>query len=319
MALELLQKASTPPLQITEITELEEPKITDEEIYDIIKTYEIVLPRVPKLSREEEQDLFQQLEENPDGDSAREKLIDSNLKLVAHFARIIKNSNYCGILGFGDLFGEGYFGLLRAIEGFDWRLGYKFSTYAAWWIKQSIFRAIDNYSRVIRFPVHIQQKMRTYLRVQISLAQELGRVPSPKDIAERMNLSVARVEYLNQLVTLRYTFSLDKPLNEGNPESNTILQVTPIKTEGEEEIHPGFNNLRRDTILKVLNDHLTSKEKQVIILRFGLNDAGKPQTLEEVGKIYNLTRERIRQIEAKALRKLRYSPIAIKSLKDFVR
>ena len=93
MALELLQKASTPPLQITEITELEEPKITDEEIDDIIKTYEIVLPRVPKLSREEEQDLFQQLEENPDGDSAREKLIDSNLKLVAHFARIIKNSN----------------------------------------------------------------------------------------------------------------------------------------------------------------------------------------------------------------------------------
>ncbi len=301
MALELLQKASTSPLQITEITESEEPKITDEEIDDIIKTYEIVLPRVPKLSREEEQDLFQQLEENPDGDSAREKLIDSNLKLVAHFARIIKNSNYCGILGFGDLFGEGYFGLLRAIEGFDWRLGYKFSTYATWGINQAILRAIKKNGFTIRVPVYIHNKLSKFLRVQSELSQELGREPSFDEVAEKMEISLSEALKLQAALTSKVLFSLNAPLKNGDSQSRCLIDTIVIPSEKDD--NDGDLRVLNYTINKIL-DKLTPRECRVIIMRFGLNGE-RPHTLEEVGKEFNVTRERIRQIQAKAIRKLR--------------
>ncbi len=152
-----------------------------------------MLPPTPLLSREEEQDLFQQLEKHPDDDSTRNKIIESNLRLVLHIAWLKKKKLPTGILDVDDLFGEGYFGLLRAIEYFDWRRNIRFSTYAFWWINQTIFRAIENYGNVVRIPIYVQKTMRYYRKTESTLSQELGRFPSTKEIAERMELSAARL------------------------------------------------------------------------------------------------------------------------------
>ena len=294
---------------------------TEQEAEALIERYGIALPPTPLLFREEEQDLFQQLEENPDGDSAREKIIESNLRLVLHIAWRKKKKLPTGILGADDLFGYGYFGLLRAIEHFDWRRNTKFSTCAFWWINQSISRAIEDYANVIRIPVHVHNIMRHYRKTENVLSQELGRSPSSEDIAERMELPVARVEYIKQLLSLRIRISLDEPLNENDdPESNASLKLASMKAGREDDINPGFRAFMREAVLNAVNRcvSLSLKEKEVILLRYGLDEIGRPHTLEEIGKKFNVTRERIRQIQGRVISKLRADPNFEKSVKDFV-
>lgn len=281
----------------------------------------IILPLIPRLSKEQEQDLFQQLEENPDGDSAREKIIESNLRLVLYVAWLKKRRMPAGgILEVDDLFMEGYFGLLKAIEHFDWRLNYRFSSHAFGWINQKICRAIENQNNVIRIPAHVHQTMRRYRKVESTLSQELKRFPSLEEIAERMELPVSRVEYIKQLLSMRIRFSLDETDDDENPESNKHLKLASMKAGRDDDSNLGFRSLMKEAVLKAIDEckALSQKEKEIILLRFGLGETGRPQTLQEVGDRFFVCRERIRQIEVRAISKLRADLNFAKSVKDFI-
>ena len=271
---------------------------------DPVRMYLKEIGKVPLLSADEEVELAKRMEE---GDAeAKKKLTEANLRLVVSIAK-----KYVGRgMPFLDLIQEGNMGLMKAVDKFDYTKGYKFSTYATWWIRQAITRGIADTGRTIRVPVHMVETINKTLRMTRTLLQELGREPTPEEVAERLNVSVSRVREV--LKISRDPVSLDTPIGE---EDDSHLGDF---IEDDSALSPAdsaaFSMLRAE--LATALESLTDRERQVVKLRFGLED-GRARTLEEVGKEFNVTRERIRQIEAKALRKLRH-PSRSKRLKDFL-
>ncbi len=271
---------------------------------DPVRMYLKEIGKVPLLSAEEEQELAERI---ANGDEeAKKKLAEANLRLVVSIA---KRYNGRGLL-FLDLIQEGNIGLLKAVDKFDYNKGFKFSTYATWWIRQAITRAIADQSRTIRIPVHMVETINKLIRVQRNLLQELGREPQPEEVAKAMDLPVERVREI--LKVAQEPVSLETPIGE---EDDSHLgdfiqdENMPVPADA-----AAFTLLKEE--LSAVLDTLTERERKVLTLRFGLVD-GHARTLEEVGKEFDVTRERIRQIEAKALRKLRH-PSRSKRLKDFM-
>ena len=271
---------------------------------DPIRMYLKEIGNVPLLSTEEEVALAQRVEAGDE--SAKKQLIEANLRLVVSIAK-----KYVGRgMPFLDLIQEGNMGLMKAVDKFDYSKGFKFSTYATWWIRQAITRGIADTGRTIRVPVHMVETINKTLRMTRTLLQELGREPTPEEVAERLGVPVARVREV--LKISRDPVSLDTPIGE---EDDSHLGDF---IEDDSALSPAdsaaFSMLREE--LSTALESLTDRERQVVQLRFGLID-GRARTLEEVGKEFNVTRERIRQIEAKALRKLRH-PSRSKRLRDFL-
>jgi len=271
---------------------------------DPVRMYLKEIGKVALLSTEEEVELAKRI---CDGDDvAKDKLVEANLRLVVSIAK-----KYVGRgMAFLDLIQEGNLGLIKAAEKFDYTKGYKFSTYATWWIRQSITRSIADQARTIRIPVHMVETINRLVRTSRQLLQELGREPLPEEIGERLDISVERVQEI--LKISQEPVSLESPIGEEEDSHlGDFLQDDKIATPTEAA---SYMLLREQ--LKEVMDSLTDREKQVLTLRFGLID-GRARTLEEVGKQFQVTRERIRQIEAKALRKLRH-PSRSKKLKDYL-
>jgi RNA polymerase primary sigma factor len=259
---------------------------------------------VPLLSADEEVELAKRVQE---GDArAKKRLSEANLRLVVSIAKRFVGR---GML-FLDLIQEGSLGLMKAVEKFDYQRGFKFSTYATWWIRQAITRAIADQARTIRIPVHMVETINQLTRVQRTLLQELGREPTPAEIAEKMGISEDKVCEIQRIA--QDPVSLETPI--GEEEDSHLGDFI----EDEKTMTPSESvtfTMLKEQLLSVL-DTLTPREEKVLRLRYGIDD-GKPRTLEEVGKEFDVTRERIRQIEAKALRKLRH-PSRSKKLKDFM-
>lgn len=273
-------------------------------IDDPVRMYLKEIGKVPLLSADEEVELAQRME---NGDiEAKKKLAEANLRLVVSIAK-----RYVGRgMLFLDLIQEGNLGLIKAVEKFDYKKGYKFSTYATWWIRQAITRAIADQARTIRIPVHMVETINKYVRVQRQLLQELGREPQPEEIAKQMNMPVDRVREI-QKISLE-PVSLETPIGEEEDSHlGDFIQDDNVPVPAEAAAF----TLLREQLDEVLGT-LTEREQKVLKLRFGLED-GRARTLEEVGKEFKVTRERIRQIEAKALRKLRH-PSRSRKLKDYL-
>ena len=271
---------------------------------DPVRMYLKEIGRIPLLSSEEEIELAKRMEEGDE--EAKKKLSEANLRLTVSIAK-----RYSGRgMQFLDLIEEGNLGLIKAVEKFDYRKGYKFSTYATWWIRQSITRAIADQARTIRIPVHMVETMNRVNRTSRRLLQEYGREPTPEEIAEAMNLPVERVLEISKIS--QEPVSLETPIGEEEDSHlGDFIQDEHIPVPADEAAH----TLLREQLEKVM-DTLSEREQKVLALRFGLED-GKPHTLEEVGREFQVTRERIRQIEAKALRKLRH-PTRSRKLRDFL-
>ncbi|AAO36514.1 RNA polymerase sigma factor rpoD [Clostridium tetani E88] len=273
-------------------------------IDDPVRMYLKEIGKVPLLTSEEEVDLAQRIEAGEL--KARKKLAEANLRLVVSIAK-----RYVGRgMLFLDLIQEGNLGLIKAVEKFDYRKGYKFSTYATWWIRQAITRAIADQARTIRIPVHMVETINKLIRVSRQLLQELGREPTPEEIAKEMEISVDRVREIMKIA--QEPVSLETPI--GEEEDSHLGDFIPDDDALAPAEAAAFTMLK-EQLINVL-DTLTPREEKVLRLRFGLDD-GRARTLEEVGKEFNVTRERIRQIEAKALRKLRH-PSRSKKLKDYL-
>ena len=267
---------------------------------DPVRMYLKEIGRVPLLTAEEEVDLARRMEAGDE--SARHRLEEANLRLVVSIAK-----RYVGRgMMFLDLIQEGNLGLLKAVEKFDYSKGYKFSTYATWWIRQAITRAIADQARTIRIPVHMVETINKYIRVSRQLLQELGRDPTPEEIAHRMGLSVARVREIMKIS--QEPVSLETPIGE---EEDTHLSDFSEDEAAPDPADAASMLLLKEQISEVLTT-LAPREAEVLRLRFGLVD-GRSRTLEEVGQNFGVTRERIRQIEAKALRKLRH-PVRLRKL-----
>ncbi len=271
---------------------------------DSLRLYLREISRIPLLDAAKEVSLAKRAEHGEK--EARNHLIEANLRLVVSIAK-----KYVGQgLSLEDLIGEGNIGLIRAVTKFDYKKGFRFSTYATWWIKQAITRSILEGTRVVRLPVYIMEEVMRVKRTTRQLYQEMGRDPTPTNIAERLNMTPERVSEL--LVWAEKVFSLDAPLSE--EEENTLGDIIEdVRERGPSEITD--QHLLREEIRKVLGQ-LTLRERQVIELRFGLVD-DHDHTLEEVGKKLKVTRERVRQIEERAIRKLRH-PQASRILKDYL-
>lgn len=271
---------------------------------DPVRMYLKEIGRIPLLSSEEEIELAKRMEEGDE--EAKKKLSEANLRLTVSIAK-----RYSGRgMQFLDLIQEGNLGLIKAVEKFDYRKGYKFSTYATWWIRQFITRAIADQARTIRIPVHMVETMNRVNRTSRRLLQEYGREPTPEEIAEAMNLPVERVLEISKIS--QEPVSLETPIGEEEDSHlGDFIQDEHIPVPADEAAH----TLLREQLEKVM-DTLSEREQKVLALRFGLED-GKPHTLEEVGREFQVTRERIRQIEAKALRKLRH-PTRSRKLRDFL-
>ena len=273
-------------------------------IEDPVRMYLKEIGKVPLLTAEEEKDLAMKMEA---GDmEAKKRLAEANLRLVVSIAK-----RYVGRgMLFLDLIQEGNLGLIKAVEKFDYRKGYKFSTYATWWIRQAITRAIADQARTIRIPVHMVETINKLIRVSRQLLQELGREPQPEEIAERMDMSVDRVREI--LKISQEPVSLETPIGEEEDSHlGDFIQDDNVPVPADAAAF----TLLKEQLVEVLST-LTDREQKVLRLRFGLDD-GRARTLEEVGKEFNVTRERIRQIEAKALRKLR-NPVRSKRIRDFL-
>ena len=273
-------------------------------IEDPVRMYLKEIGKVPLLTAEEEKDLAMKMEA---GDmEAKKRLAEANLRLVVSIAK-----RYVGRgMLFLDLIQEGNLGLIKAVEKFDYRKGYKFSTYATWWIRQAITRAIADQARTIRIPVHMVETINKLIRVQRQLLQELGREPYPEEIAEKMGLPVERVREIQKIS--QEPVSLETPIGEEEDSHlGDFIQDDNVPVPAEAAAF----TLLKEQLVEVLGT-LTEREQKVLCLRFGLED-GRARTLEEVGKEFDVTRERIRQIEAKALRKLRH-PSRSRKLKDYL-
>ncbi|MDF2538363.1 MAG: polymerase, sigma 70 subunit, RpoD family [Herbinix sp.] len=273
-------------------------------IEDPVRMYLKEIGKVPLLNADEEIELARRME---DGDDyAKKRLAEANLRLVVSIAK-----RYVGRgMLFLDLIQEGNLGLIKAVEKFDYRKGYKFSTYATWWIRQAITRAIADQARTIRIPVHMVETINKLTRVQRQLLQELGREPSPEEISEVMNMPVERVREIQKIS--QEPVSLETPIGEEEDSHlGDFIQDDNVPVPADAAAF----TLLKEQLVEVLGT-LTEREQKVLRLRFGLDD-GRARTLEEVGKEFNVTRERIRQIEAKALRKLRH-PSRSRKLKDYL-
>ena len=271
---------------------------------DPIREYLKEIGSIPLLTQEQEQDLAKRKSE---GDAeAGKKLVEANLRLVVSIAK-----RYTGRgMSFLDLVQEGNLGLIKAVEKFDYRKGYKFSTYATWWIRQAITRAIADQARTIRIPVHMVETINKLVRVSRQLLQELGREPSPEEIAEAMDIPVERVREIQKIS--QEPVSLETPIGEEEDSHlGDFIQDDNVPVPAEAVA----STLLKEQLVEVLGT-LTEREQKVLRLRFGMDD-GRARTLEEVGREFNVTRERIRQIEAKALRKLRH-PSRSRKLKDYL-
>ncbi len=273
-------------------------------IDDPVRMYLKEIGKVQLLNADEETMLARKMEEGDD--YAKKRLAEANLRLVVSIAK-----RYVGRgMLFLDLIQEGNLGLIKAVEKFDYRKGYKFSTYATWWIRQAITRAIADQARTIRIPVHMVETINKLTRVQRQLLQELGREPSPEEISEVMNLPVDRVREIQKIS--QEPVSLETPIGEEEDSHlGDFIQDDNVPVPAEAAAF----TLLKEQLVEVLGT-LTEREQKVLRLRFGLDD-GRARTLEEVGKEFNVTRERIRQIEAKALRKLRH-PSRSRKLKDYL-
>ena len=271
---------------------------------DPVKVYLKEIGRVPLLTPEEEIELAIRISEGDE--AAKQRLAESNLRLVVSIAK-----RYVGKgMFFLDLIQEGNLGLMKAVEKFDYTKGYKFSTYATWWIRQAITRAIADQARTIRIPVHMVETIHKVTKTTRQLLQELGREPSADEIAAELGMSVEKVRDIMKIA--QDPVSLETPI--GEEEDSHLGDFIP-DDDSPAPADAAFYTLLREQLNEVLNT-LTPREAQVLRLRFGLED-GRTRTLEEVGKVFNITRERIRQIEAKALRKLRH-PSRSKRLKDYL-
>ena len=271
---------------------------------DPVRMYLKEIGNVPLLTTEQEVELAKRVEAGDE--EAKKQLTEANLRLVVSIAK-----KYVGRgMPFLDLIQEGNMGLMKAVDKFDYTKGYKFSTYATWWIRQAITRGIADTGRTIRVPVHMVETINKTLRMTRTLLQELGREPTPEEVAERLNVSVSRVREV--LKISRDPVSLDTPIGvEDDSHLGDFIEDDSALSPADSA---AFSMLRAE--LATALESLTDRERQVVKLRFGLED-GRARTLEEVGKEFNVTRERIRQIEAKALRKLRH-PSRSKRLKDFL-
>ncbi len=271
---------------------------------DPVRMYLKEIGKVPLLSAEEEIDLAKRMEQ---GDTeAKKRLCEANLRLVVSIAK-----RYVGRgMLFLDLIQEGNLGLIKAVDKFDWRKGYKFSTYATWWIRQAITRSIADQARTIRIPVHMVETINKLIRVSRQLLQEYGREPSPEEIAAEMDISEDKVREILKIA--QEPVSLETPI--GEEEDSHLGDFIPDDDVPAPADAAAFSMLK-EQLVEVL-ETLTEREQKVLKLRFGLED-GRARTLEEVGKEFDVTRERIRQIEAKALRKLRH-PSRSKKLKDYL-
>ena len=318
--LDALEQSNVDVLRITDDEVVDDIILTDEDDVDMenldltipdgisledpVRMYLKEIGKVPLLSADEEIELAQRMEL---GDQeAKKRLAEANLRLVVSIAK-----RYVGRgMLFLDLIQEGNLGLIKAVEKFDYRKGYKFSTYATWWIRQAITRAIADQARTIRIPVHMVETINKLIRVSRQLLQELGREPTPEEIAEEMNMPVDRVREI--LKISQEPVSMETPIGE---EEDSHLgdfiedDKVPVPADA------AAFTLLKEQLVEVLGT-LTEREQKVLRLRFGLDD-GRARTLEEVGKEFKVTRERIRQIEAKALRKLRH-PSRSKKLKDYL-
>lgn len=317
--LDMLETNNIDVLRITEEEE-EEPLLLEEEeveiekidltvpdgvsIEDPVRMYLKEIGKVPLLSADEEIDLAKRMEIGDE--NAKKRLAEANLRLVVSIAK-----RYVGRgMLFLDLIQEGNLGLIKAVEKFDYRKGYKFSTYATWWIRQAITRAIADQARTIRIPVHMVETINKLIRVSRQLLQDLGREPVPEEIAKEMGIPVERVREI--LKISQEPVSLETPIGEEEDSHlGDFIQDDNVPVPADAAAF----TLLKEQLVEVLGT-LTEREQKVLRLRFGLDD-GRARTLEEVGKEFNVTRERIRQIEAKALRKLRH-PSRSRKLKDYL-
>ena len=287
-----------------ETEDIFEKIMTEVNVDDSVKMYLKDIGQVPLLSKDEEKELAKKMTE---GDSrAKERLSEANLRLVVSIAK-----RYVGRgMQFLDLIQEGNLGLMKAVEKFDYTKGFKFSTYATWWIRQAITRAIADQARTIRIPVHMVETINKQMRVSRQLLQIYGREPTPEEIASAMGTTEDRVREIQKIA--QDPVSLETPIGE---EEDSHLGDFIEDYNATSPSDMAETNMLKEHLVQVLST-LTPREEKVLRLRYGLDD-GKPRTLEEVGKEFNVTRERIRQIEAKALRKLRH-PSRSKKLKDFI-
>ena len=271
---------------------------------DPVRMYLKEIGRVPLLNADQEIDLAKRIENNDD--EAKQELAEANLRLVVSIAK-----RYVGRgMSFLDLIQEGNMGLMKAVDKPDYRLGFKFSTYATWWIRQAITRAIADQARTIRIPVHMVETINKLIRIQRQLLQDLGREPTPEEIGAEMDMSTDKVREILKIA--QEPVSLETPI--GEEDDSHLGDFIEDKDATSPEQHASYELLKEQ--LEEVLDTLTDREENVLRLRFGLND-GRTRTLEEVGRVFGVTRERIRQIEAKALRKLRH-PSRSNQLKDFL-
>ena len=294
---ETLEKEGVEVKEAKEFLEIEEKGLTGlpQAKIDSVQMYLKEIGQVPFLNAEEEKELAKKIEKGDE--EAKKKLARANLRLVVSIAkRYIGRSRNLTLL---DLIQEGNLGLFRAVEKFDWRRGYKFSTYATWWIRQAISRALADQSRTIRIPVHMVETLSKYNQARRRLLQDLGREPLPEEIAAEMGVEVEKIYHLMKIS--QEAVSLETPVGE-NEEDSVLAEFI----EDEKTIPPSLEAARtllRERLKEILVD-LTPREQKILAMRFGLED-GITHTLEEVGQVFGVTRERIRQIEAKALEKVR--------------
>ncbi len=271
---------------------------------DPIRMYLKEIGKIPLLSTDEEIELAKRMENGDE--EARKRLAEANLRLVVSIAK-----RYVGRgMQFLDLIQEGNLGLIKAVEKFDYRKGYKFSTYATWWIRQAITRAIADQARTIRIPVHMVETINRLIRASRQMVQELGREPTPEELARKLDMPVERVREIKKIS--QDPVSLETPIGEEEDSHlGDFIQDDNVMVPADQDAF----TLLHEQLMESL-ETLSEREQQVLRLRFGLDD-GRPRTLEEVGRVFHVTRERIRQIEAKALRKLRH-PSRSKKLKDYL-